>query len=539
MHPCREINGAVGQRYSLTPQLLQSEFVIGNALSCATPSNLAFYRFLLPAMQHLANNRNPSTAARPFITRLTLRDPGHSAIDFLGNSPMNPDPSLFRDLTRLDVDLDGHSFCRFRNGPEMLQSLAGARNLTHLSLQFKSETIPGTSSPSQDKNLRYEFLRDWPTFPRLEYLRVDAHEDPGGSLVAFVAKHAKTLVRLQLDIFDANEDLWTDLHTVAPDLEIYTHVDGDDEEPWATEAYRWRGDFRVPMNTSGPSIRRTHNHGVPLRPPETCDVRDPIEEAQKRESPMGSLDFDPVDPTWPGELVGLYEPLDGDLNMEQRIRTEMTEGKPMWPKDADKRIAYATEEISFLRKRGLLYGSDGVRLNPAPRWYFARDHNGQMLFRQTHPEHEIGGFPTENWLFTHHSGTQACGDDPLEYFADWEGSEAGDVQEPTPFGTQITKAGWEWPAGRGMEEEMERGTRLAQLGVEYIPMEIYREEYYPIDPSMHVAPAEGSEDGEEHEDEDDDDDYDGDSEEEDEQEAEEEWYEDSEDEEHDHHMEGQ
>ena len=47
---------------------------------------------------------------------------------------------------------------------------------------------------------------------------------------------------------------------------------------------------------------------------------------------------------------------------------------------------------------------------------------------------------TELWRFRHRNGEQAYGDEPLEYWSDWEGSQSGDVAESTPYGWRLTDA---------------------------------------------------------------------------------------------------
>ncbi|KAH6664807.1 hypothetical protein F5X68DRAFT_195403 [Plectosphaerella plurivora] len=160
----------------------------------------------------------------------------------------------------------------------------------------------------------------------------------------------------------------------------------------------------------------------------------------------------------------------------------MTEGPPLVPEEPDERDTYANEAISYLRNRGNLYSDHDVRLNPAPRWYFARDDLNVMHYRRVNPEHEIGGFPTENWWFIHHSGEKACGEEPLEFFSDWEGSEASDMQEPTPFGWQLLRANKLWPVGTGWQEELEREYNLEQKGVQDRFTTSYVEEEDPIAP---------------------------------------------------------
>lgn len=69
-----------------------------------------------------------------------------------------------------------------------------------------------------------------------------------------------------------------------------------------------------------------------------------------------------------------------------------------------------------------------------PKWKFKRlysESDSRVMCYQV-PESEAWGFPTKIWRFHHRSGAIALGDDPLEYFEDWD-SEAGDYEVPTPY----------------------------------------------------------------------------------------------------------
>ncbi|KAK5999234.1 hypothetical protein PT974_01626 [Cladobotryum mycophilum] len=73
----------------------------------------------------------------------------------------------------------------------------------------------------------------------------------------------------------------------------------------------------------------------------------------------------------------------------------------------------------------------------SPRWNYSMDSTpgGQIYYwKITAEDKPQRSFPTTTWRFTHRNGETALGEDPLEWWASWEGSEAGDICEATPFG---------------------------------------------------------------------------------------------------------
>lgn len=78
------------------------------------------------------------------------------------------------------------------------------------------------------------------------------------------------------------------------------------------------------------------------------------------------------------------------------------------------------------------------------RWVAARDPKGDIYYWQKQLETETDEphgaqytspkYKTEIWQFWHRNGETAIGTDPLEFWHDWVGAEAGDVAEPLPIG---------------------------------------------------------------------------------------------------------
>lgn len=61
---------------------------------------------------------------------------------------------------------------------------------------------------------------------------------------------------------------------------------------------------------------------------------------------------------------------------------------------------------------------------------YAREHMSHLRHLMQH-EQDTDELPAI-WNFIHRNGEEAWGDEPLEYWSDWEGSEAGDTREPVP-----------------------------------------------------------------------------------------------------------
>lgn len=77
-------------------------------------------------------------------------------------------------------------------------------------------------------------------------------------------------------------------------------------------------------------------------------------------------------------------------------------------------------------------------LATAPRWELGigRDDTA-CCWKVTVAHSSHDSYPTRVWRFLHRNGEQAMGDEPLEFWDDWEGSQSGDCYEPTPFGPEL------------------------------------------------------------------------------------------------------
>ncbi|KAF6812100.1 hypothetical protein CMUS01_13142 [Colletotrichum musicola] len=99
------------------------------------------------------------------------------------------------------------------------------------------------------------------------------------------------------------------------------------------------------------------------------------------------------------DIDGLYDPENEHIDESESItEDEITAGQPVVPWEDDERPMYAREHMSQLRH--------------LERFRAGGDEDLAM------------------WKFKKRNGEEAWGEDPLEFWSDWEGSEAGDVREP-------------------------------------------------------------------------------------------------------------
>lgn len=70
-----------------------------------------------------------------------------------------------------------------------------------------------------------------------------------------------------------------------------------------------------------------------------------------------------------------------------------------------------------------------------PKWAWGTDDLGHVWYWEV--PNNGPGHPTRIWHFTHRNGEEAYGDDPLEFWPDWEGGTSGDTVSATPFGSEL------------------------------------------------------------------------------------------------------
>ncbi|KAG6008260.1 hypothetical protein E4U21_004722 [Claviceps maximensis] len=59
-------------------------------------------------------------------------------------------------------------------------------------------------------------------------------------------------------------------------------------------------------------------------------------------------------------------------------------------------------------------------------------HNNTVWYWQVYIL-DFSGYKTRDWRFEHRNGEVAYGEDPLEFWLDWEGYQSGDQAVPIPF----------------------------------------------------------------------------------------------------------
>lgn len=100
--------------------------------------------------------------------------------------------------------------------------------------------------------------------------------------------------------------------------------------------------------------------------------------------------------------------------------------------DAASEAGSAASAASFGERRS---SSDKRRRASSPMWAWARFYNEDRLGRVYAfrvPSDDPRGHPTVVWKLTSRDGEFGYGDDPFEWFEEWDTS-AGDIEEPTPY----------------------------------------------------------------------------------------------------------
>ena len=428
MHPLRALTKSL-TGYPLTAQVLISDtpnFAI-------PPTNDGFYSLLGFAMAR-------SSSIKP-ITRLHLADEGHySSITRLQGSFL----PAFPHLTHIDlcISLVGN----LSDLNHLTTCLHAAANLTHLRLcaeRGKSYFDPveeGEEYHTKDENEDEDSLDRRSMFDLL-LCHPDAHwtrlqslhlEDLWFSTVCFVRfaqRHASSLRCLRIDSCRLTAGLVLSLARITGlRLEQFIALPSvaSDETVYISEArllafVNSNGTdigLRESLYNNAPAYIRTHASvfdSEHCASGAICDSRggDAFRRGYSLDE-VHALDVENEDvrdgDNWTYERGGCWErPLEkGDLE----IRHEHGE--------------YAREHISHLK-----------RWREAPRWMWGRADDGRgdvYYWLVDGDDGRWAGNLTEIWRFEHRNGKFAFGYDPLEFFEDWEGSEAGDISEPTPFG---------------------------------------------------------------------------------------------------------
>ncbi|KAL6872080.1 hypothetical protein J3F83DRAFT_633982 [Trichoderma novae-zelandiae] len=136
---------------------------------------------------------------------------------------------------------------------------------------------------------------------------------------------------------------------------------------------------------------------------------------------------------------------DGSDN-EEVMDTEEASGSDDEPTDApsgldkSKAGSYSDDSSSSadLHKLATAEASIQKMLDTGPRWRWGIGQDGTACCWRVAATHSsVESYPTRVWRFFHRNGEQAIGDEPLDFWDDWEGSQSGDYYEATPFGREL------------------------------------------------------------------------------------------------------
>jgi hypothetical protein len=417
MHPYRRLTKSL-TGYLLTAQLLQR-----GMMTAQSQMNEGFYSLLGPAMARRSSTNTP-------ITRL------HFADESQRTSLIRLRPALlpaFTPLTHIDLcishlgnplDLDSLGAC-----------LRAAANLTHLRLCCER----GTSSfaDGEERKAVFDILLCHPAahWVRLCSLHLDDLWFSTVHLLRFARKHASSLRCLRADSCSLTAGAVASLAGIAGlRLERFVTLPSSAHED---NIYMSEARVLAFLNSSGADIAlgqalsenalahvRTHAAVFDLE----CWATGAICDSRGRDGLRRGYTINEID------VLDLEngDVRDGDgFGHEEGSCWEMPfERVHLGIHGMVEEHEYASEQASHL-KRG----------REAPRWMWGRGNDGRGDVYNWVVENEDGprgvGHPTEMWRFEHRNGEVAFGEDPLEFWEDWEGSETGDVVEATPFGWEF------------------------------------------------------------------------------------------------------
>ncbi|KAI1456223.1 hypothetical protein F4805DRAFT_475970 [Annulohypoxylon moriforme] len=391
MHPCRLLTKSP-TAYPITAQLLSSG--IGSIGSNITQKTHALLHL---GLRMPGRPRNPKFELRRFYYADT---DDCSALPKIGLEYL---PKLFPELTHLDLCI---SMTKSRKDlHELRKFIMAAKCLTHLRLCFERSYYTRYEIGPLLNNGSYVVLSH-PEFhlPKLRYLHVTDTRIPPHRLLRVVKKHAKTLRCLRLDenmpttiiktfvnMVVSDEIKLDDLVIMPSNTEDHSFLefndsfkDGDILRDGTLQRYSVKNKFAYIRGDGlryGTNTWRTAAIIDSRRPVAWIDYPDEIE---LLDIENGDSRNDPIEVR------------------EHTSHIKRLSESPWW----------VYEDI------------DGGKLEPVYQT------DGRRVVVRRHDE-GIPLFPTQIWRFQHRNGEVAFADDPLEYWEDWEGSEAGDSSVPT------------------------------------------------------------------------------------------------------------
>ncbi|KAE9376526.1 hypothetical protein N431DRAFT_554919 [Stipitochalara longipes BDJ] len=420
MHPYRRLTKPLAG-YNLTAQLLHTSMMTDQS-----ETNEGFYSLLGLAMARRSSTNTP-------ITRLHFADEGQKTSLVRLNPTLSP---AFAPLTHIDFCISHLDNPSYLDGLDAC--LRAAMNLTHLRLCCERGTSFFTLS--EEEKAVFDILLCHPAahWARLHSLHLCDLWFPTVQLLQFARKHASSLRCLRADSCSLTADAVASLVGIAG-LRLKQFV------ALPSSAYEdciYISEARVLafLNSGGTDITL----GQALRENKSAQVRTHAAVFDLECWATGAIcDTRGRDGLRLGYTVNEIDMLDlenGDVRDGDGFTYE--EGS-CWEMpfetghlglhgmaEEHEEDEYAIEQASHLK-----------RCREAPRWMWGRENDGQGDVYYWIVENEDGprwaGQPTEMWRFEHRNGEFAFGDDPLEFWEDWEGSEAGDFAEATPFGWEF------------------------------------------------------------------------------------------------------
>jgi len=414
------------------PYQVPVDFLRGVYDPVTSPKNEGLFRFLLPAM------------ARPEgrITALFWADElGAPSFGRLEDSHAD----AFKRLTRIDMCINHPMTCpdTMRGPPlptpddyvsRLAACLQAATELRHLTLCFESGWC-------QEKDFRItgEVLarlvfyprHTWPCLASLSITDARFHDT---ELLVFLELHAATLRRLSL--MECGRLRLSTLKNMAeiPELKLRSFLVRSEEDKAEVISEEALLDFINNKTKTCPLQHETHFS-------------------------TGRLIWDPHDSARPAFFDIAEDYFEGNCKARSFYSPEDVDAIEKWAAEVDEHTDAEDEVLISDDEDGLppsesWYGHQAAkytqaeirvadmrnenRKNTSPKWKWAAQvWNGdfQIYYWQSQDE---DAHPTEIWRFVRKGPDgdtwDAFGDDPLEYWVDWD-SEAGDdmVAEPTPF----------------------------------------------------------------------------------------------------------
>lgn len=437
-----------GPVYPMTAQLFQRRFFT------TKQSNEGFFSFLVPAMKQraaaAAATATSSTHNCPSpITRLHFSDEGASmCMRRLDMSFTQACPSL----THIDLCI-GH-FQHFLHLRPLMRVIQAAENLESLHICFERGSLPNNYSSDENEQaaisiLDYLLAQPYSRWERLRSLHLTSVCFSKRTLFSIVQGLASSLRYLRFDDCDITFETLVPLAFIrGSSLESIVITTADDSN---NQGVQIRELFLLDViNSDDPNVPLQFQAlGVPPTSlVRTHEVRHDLDgwTTMAISSTRGHLhNYDLNGEYTPVELRRLddenddyrnsfWNTFERGLTLPDSIPKSVREDNENGPvntndseyeDDSDSQphpSSYAPEYASHLR-----------RLHNSPRWNWSANKDRQVFYWALEP-HECGGNPTETWRFIHRNGEIATGNEPLDYWSDWEGSEAGDVSEPTPLG---------------------------------------------------------------------------------------------------------